>query len=315
MEKQIENCCGKLWMLHRVAPNRPEIEFHRFDKSTRITPEYLERCILEAKAAGFRFVSIDEFLANKQAGKAFAKDIVITIDDGYRDIYQYAWPVFEKHKVPFVFYVASDFILYGFDRCRRPEIDGGQLAMDYIYHHQNLAFGGKKYPARDEAEKSLCFNDLWKRYKRTKLFLPWVSGRRLLSKYLRDDSLPFDAYFKKYVCSPEELREMNASPLCTIGSHGKSHYPLYKIRLKSNLKKEFAESKRVLEGILGQVVEHFSYAYGSYCPQVDGLVRHFYKSGVAVRDACCYLSDDDYQLPRITVKAEKSPMTYIDLKD
>ena len=312
-----KKCCGALWMLHRVAPDRPEITFQRFDKATRITPEYLEKCITDAKAAGYRFVSVDDFLRRKNSGQSDGRDIAVTIDDGYRDIYEYAWPVFEKHQVPFVFYVASDFIFYGFDRCRRPEIDGGQLAMDYIYHHEGFAFGGKKYPARTLTEKAKCFDDLWKRFKKIKKYFPWLSGRNLLAGYLgqKPAQLPFDDYFKKYVCSPEELRQMGASPLCTIGSHGKSHFPLFKILRKSRLEKEFTESQQVLERILGQPVEHFSYAYGSYCSKAAPLVRKYYKSGVGVTPMPCQVGDDDYLLPRITVSRDENPLDTFNSKD
>ena len=123
MSESIQKIDGALWMLHRVAPDRPETVFQKVDQETRITPEYLEKLIVEAKEAGYRFLSLDQFLANKHAGKGSEKDIVVTIDDGYRDIYQYAWPIFEKHQVPFVFYVASDFIQFGFEHCKRPELD------------------------------------------------------------------------------------------------------------------------------------------------------------------------------------------------
>lgn len=307
---------GAIWMLHRVAPNRKETEFQKVDKETRITPDYLEQLIIEAKATGHRFVSLDEFLANKHRGKGSEQDIVVTIDDGFRDIYQYAWPVFEKYQVPFVFYVASDFIQFGFDRCKRPELDGGQLAMDIIFHNQNFEIGGKKYPAKTLEEKAACFNALWKKFKRIKRFKPWISGRKLLQDLLPGYAMDFEKYKAEYVCSPAELREMNQSPLCTIGSHAKSHIPLYKIFLRINLRRELIESQQYLEKILGEKVEHFSYPYGSYCKQVDSMVRKYYKSAAAVgsvkneADVFC-AGDDDYILPRIHVKAGLNPLKQV----
>lgn len=309
--REKENSIGKLWMFHRIAPDRPETVFHKLDRNTRVTPKQLEQCILQAKEDGYRFVSIDEFLEKKHKGIGDKNDIVITIDDGYRDIYEYARPVFEKHNVPYLFYVASDFIQYGFDRCARPEFDGSQLAMDIIYQNTNFVLNGKSYSARTEDEKYRLFNDLWKIFKRVKRFHPWMSGRRLLARLLKVHPLDFDTYHKKYACSAAELRELAGTLLCTIGSHSKSHTPLHKIWWRPKLKQEFSESKRILEEMIGVPVEHFSYPYGSYCKKVDALVRQYYKSASAVysirgeADADCRADEDDYILPRVDMTREK----------
>lgn len=314
------NADGALWMLHRVAPDREETVFQRFDRNNRITPELLEKFIIDAKEQGCRFVSIDEFLCNKRAGQGSARDIVVTIDDGYRDIYEYAWPVFEKHRVPFVFYVASDFVLRGFDSCRRPEAEGGQLAMDIIFHNENIVMDGKLYPASTLAEKGKCFDDLWKKFKRKKRFHPLMSGRKLLKKLLKDYEMDFEEYKQKYICSPQDLREMAASSLCTIGAHGVSHRPLAKVFWPWVLKREILACKQVLEEILGKEVVHFSYPYGSISQRADKLVRRYYKSAAAVVSAngktdvfCC--GDDDYALPRIYVQRDKNPLCQVNVKN
>ena len=320
MFKEEEHADGVLWMLHRVAPDRKETVFQRFDRNNRISPELLEAFITEAKEKGCRFVSLEEFLRNKKAGKGSSKDIVITIDDGYRDIYEYAWPVFEKYQVPFVFYVASDFIERGFDTCRRPEAEGGQLAMDIIFHNENIIMGGKFYPASTLAEKGKCFDDLWKKFKRIKRFHPLMSGRKLLKKLLKGYEMDFEDYKKKYICSSEDLREMASSPLCTIGAHGASHQPLAKVWLPWVLKREILGSKKVLEDIIGKEVSHFSYPYGSISPQAAKLVRRYYKSAAAVvsadgkTDVCC-AGDDDYALPRIYVQRDKNPLLQVNARD
>lgn len=106
---------------------------------------------------------------------------------------------------------------------------------------------------------------------------------------------------------------MDQSPLCTIGSHAKSHTPLNKIWFGPFLKREFTESQQVLQDILGHPVVHFSYPYGSYCKKVDGLVRQYYQSAAAVASVkgepdvyCC--GDDDYILPRIHIKQGDKPL-------
>ena len=78
---------GILWMLHRVAPADSEHLIFGLDSSLRVSPDYLEMQIIRAKEQGARFLSIDDFLANKRDGTGRPTDVCITIDDGFKDIY------------------------------------------------------------------------------------------------------------------------------------------------------------------------------------------------------------------------------------
>jgi len=61
----------------------------------KVSPEFLEEFILKLKAKGYEFISIDrlyEILQNKEKVK---KQIVFTLDDGYKDNYKIAYPIFK----------------------------------------------------------------------------------------------------------------------------------------------------------------------------------------------------------------------------
>ena len=87
-------------MLHRVVE-------HRSDKPSQrvleVSPEWLEQRILEYKKKGYTFVSID---ALPKQGHW----VCITLDDGYRDNYTLAYPIFKRLGVPFTVYVTTGFI-------------------------------------------------------------------------------------------------------------------------------------------------------------------------------------------------------------
>ena len=91
---------GEIWMLHRVVE-------HRSDKPSQrvleVSPEWLEQRILEYKKKGYTFVSID---ALPKQGHW----VCITLDDGYRDNYTLAYPIFKRLGVPFTVYVTTGFI-------------------------------------------------------------------------------------------------------------------------------------------------------------------------------------------------------------
>ena len=91
---------GEVWMLHRVVEQRSAAPNQRV---LEVTPDWLEKRILDCQKQGFRFVPIDEV----DKGKHW---ICLTLDDGYRDNYDVALPLFKHLQVPFCVYVTSGFI-------------------------------------------------------------------------------------------------------------------------------------------------------------------------------------------------------------
>src|SRR5262249_16951242 len=61
------------------------------------------------RRADVDLVSLDEMwrrLSESDVGRRF---VTLTIDDGYRDTLQWAYPVFKKHDVPFAVYIPTSF--------------------------------------------------------------------------------------------------------------------------------------------------------------------------------------------------------------
>jgi len=87
-------------MLHRVVEQRSEKPEQR---ELEVTPDWLENKILEYQKRGYSFVSIDH-LPRK------GRWVCITLDDGYQDNYQEAYPLFKRLNVPFVIFVTSGFV-------------------------------------------------------------------------------------------------------------------------------------------------------------------------------------------------------------
>lgn len=271
---------GIIWMLHRVAPKQSE-NYFKLDKSIRISPEFLEQQIIKAKEKGYKFISLDTFLANKHQAVDGSKNIVVTIDDGFRDIYLYAFPIFKKHQVPFTFYVSSDLIKYGCDKCNLPEMDGIIIISDIISARQSLNIMGNRILCKTQKQKDKAFGLIWKNFSEQKKKTN-SSGREILCSILKEENINFDYYFHEYVCQPEELREMAQSDLCTIGSHGKSHQALPIIQSEKFLEAEFLESLSAIEAWIGKKIYHFSYPYGQYNELVKSYAQKYYTSAVTI---------------------------------
>lgn len=64
--------------------------------------------------SGINVISLSEFEAWKSGQKKLpARNVLITIDDGWRSVYEEAFPILKKHKFPFAIGLYTDFIASG----------------------------------------------------------------------------------------------------------------------------------------------------------------------------------------------------------
>ena len=79
-----------------------------------------------------------------------------------------------------------------------------------------------------------------------------------------DNQLPIWWYpGEKLGIGTEDLKQLDAEPLCTIGAHTVSHPELDVLTCEQQYK-EIVESKQTLEGLLGHEVRHFSFPHGAH---------------------------------------------------
>lgn len=68
-----------------------------------VTPTMFVRQIDWLRNNGYHFVTIDDLLADKAGRRLLPeKAVLITFDDGYRSVYDYAWPMLKMLHIPFV---------------------------------------------------------------------------------------------------------------------------------------------------------------------------------------------------------------------
>lgn len=102
--------------------------------------------------------------------------------------------------------------------------------------------------------------------------------------------------------STEELRKLDADPLCTIGAHTVSHPKLDTLSYEEQYK-EIADSKQELEQLLGHPIQHFSFPHGAHNEDTLAICRELefqtvvQSWGGPIRKGAHYDS-----LPRIGIK-------------
>lgn len=91
------------------------IMYHRFGDSrypsTNITKEQFQKHINELIKPKYNVISVEKALKAISEEKLVKdRSIVITIDDAYSSVYNYAWPILKKHNLPFTLFVSTDVI-------------------------------------------------------------------------------------------------------------------------------------------------------------------------------------------------------------
>lgn len=88
-----------------------------------------------------------------------------------------------------------------------------------------------------------------------------------------DNNMPMWWYpDQKFGISTEELRLLDADPLCTIGAHTVSHPKLDTLSYEKQYK-EIADSKQHLEQLLGHTIDHFSFPHGAHNANTLAICR------------------------------------------
>lgn len=99
---------GEVWAFHRVTEEESKDEAMR--KYFAITPGRLERLIQDHLKKSYRFVSVGQVQKMVQAKKYPYKFIAVTLDDGYADNFENAYPIFKRYNIPFCIFISESFI-------------------------------------------------------------------------------------------------------------------------------------------------------------------------------------------------------------
>lgn len=173
---------GEVWQLHRVTNNHSDTDLQR---KYEITPYRLESLIALYISKGYIFVSMKDvrqvILGKKKLKNRF---VAITLDDGYRDNYEIAYPIFKKYNIPFCIYLLQCEI--NGDRIGNyPMLTEKQILM--LDKEPLCTFGGHTYshPFLGKLNKNEQFNEINK-------CKEWIED--LLKHEIEDYSYPFGSY-------------------------------------------------------------------------------------------------------------------------
>ena len=246
-----KNANGVVFMLHRVSER---IDGHLpNNEHLKISPSFLEQVIVKYKKAGFSFLSLDQLYDIISGKKNIHRPFVcFTLDDGYLDNYENAYPIFKKYNIPFAIFVTTDF--------------PNKKAILWWYVIEELILNSEEIQLSD-GSKYACqtFSDKWNtfRYIREKVLqLPphdlIYELNKLFSTYKLDWLSPIQSLSMNW----GQIKELTQEPLCTIGSHTMSHVALNKVTMEE-MAYEITNGINIIKLHTNFEPRFFAYPYGS----------------------------------------------------
>lgn len=293
-------------LLNRIDPPLVVLAYHRVTRKTfdphqvAVTPENFRAQMRHLRQS----VPLVRFEEDWSALRGPA--VAVTFDDGYADNFHAALPILDELRIPATFFV-STFIF---------DAPGGQWREFWNDTLERLILGGAAHPPRFElrddrfgrswptatpAERLALHDDLHRRMLKigAERRVAWLEQLRDWSGAEargREENRPLNV---------EELRELAAHPLVTIGAHSVTHSPLAALP-ETEQRQEIVRSKSRLEGLLDRPVEVFAYPYGSrreYGRTAVRLCREAgYRKAATTLPGQVHRWTDPFQLPRQLVR-------------
>lgn len=247
---------------HRVVDDF--LEASRTEMPAMLTSRAMFERHLDWLAKHFRFATLDEVGCRIAEGGGFDNPVVaITFDDGYRDVYEQAYPVLKRRGIPAAMFVVTDLI-------GRPS----PQVHDTLYHAVAKAFATWDDPRRELfgvlSDVGIPAEEVLRERSATKsptmvmsTLLPRLSQAQV-GRIIRglEAGLGNAAGTVPQTLAWSELAEMQRNGI-TIASHTQTHVSL-PMETPERVAAELAGSKRALEQHLQTRVDHFAYPGGQF---------------------------------------------------
>jgi peptidoglycan/xylan/chitin deacetylase (PgdA/CDA1 family) len=299
---------GAILTLHHVRPARPGV--FQPNRLLEVTPDFLEHIVRRLRRADIDLISLDEMHRRVTEQIFWRKFVCFTFDDGYRDNLEYAWPIMQRHGVPFAVYVATSF----------PERLGELwwLALEAVIAQNDridlvIDDEQRHFMCRTVAAKIDVFDTVYW----------WLRGlpteqevRRIVHDLCHRYRVDLNAFCADLCMTWHEVETLARDPLVTIGAHTVNHVMLKKVS-DEEARQEMQMSAAVIERALGRRPLHLAYPVGdasSAGPREFRLAQEAgFVTAVTTRPGVLFPEHRQHMtaLPRIALNGEFQRLRYV----
>ncbi|WP_111641462.1 polysaccharide deacetylase family protein [Marinimicrobium alkaliphilum] len=262
----------RLWVLmyHRILPVTDE-RYHLEEPGMRVTPESFEMHLQQLRKH-FELVSLKDWVSAREEGRELPpKACAITFDDGWRDNYEYAFPLLKQYNAPATLFAVVDKI--GTDFQFWPNIVASLL----------LSGAGSRFK-NDPVLADAATHEAYPDQEAVAGAIKRLKSRSDAEIFGALDAMDWRAQIPSAMVPAlmnwEQLLDMQASGLVDIGSHTRTHARLTSALPAQALSDEIVSSKARLEDKIQRAVDLFCFPNGDFNPEALALVKETYKAAV-----------------------------------
>lgn len=264
-------------MYHRVLP-RDDQRFSLEEPGMVVQPETFQMHLRELKKH-FELVSLTDWVNAKDNDEPLPqKACAVTFDDGWLDNYEYAFPILKEESVPATLFAVADKIETDFQFW--PNIIAGLMVFEGISAMRDNAILRKALSSCDpvsgrvSGEQVASVIKALKAHTDVEIFqaLESIGWRKYCGEHLG-----------RALMGWQQLNEMRASGLVTVGSHTSTHRRLTSSVTLPDMEYEIVDSKRKLQRETGDSIDLFCFPNGDYNREALDMVRTHYRAAVTTR--------------------------------
>ena len=277
-------------MFHRIISDNENL--NPFDSCPADT-EKAFKAVIEYLIKDYKIVTLNELVDNLDSSVKLA---TITFDDGWKDNYDYAYPILKQFQIPATIFIATDKI--GGKEPFWQQLIGEYFHTLHFHMSQNendklkkLIFGDCKIPFTSYSYHKAIMN-LKKMDK--------INFEKVIEnvKKNKEDTNETDLGEERLFLNRHEILEMSRSNI-EFGSHSHNHLILTNESSRT-VEKDLARSKNIIEEILRSKVHSLSYPNGNTSNSIVNIAKKVgFKCGCVTHISCVSKKANRMMLPRI----------------
>jgi peptidoglycan/xylan/chitin deacetylase (PgdA/CDA1 family) len=299
-------------MYHRVA----HVPCDPWDQC--VAPEHFAQH-LQVLHRTANVLPLEQILNPSRAGKAPARTVAITFDDGYVDNLLAAQPLLQQHAFSATFFLATGALgqprEFWWDELERlllhPGTLPGCLELEINGEHRKWFLGAENVYSAEAWEqhrhwrarqppttaRQRLFYEVWALLRP----LPVLDQERIMEELASWSGSPRVARPTHRLLTVEEARSLGDSPRFELGAHTINHVAL-STQTRSVQEQEIQSGKSAVESIANREARFLAYPYGDYSAETATIARNSgFASAVTSDAACLNHHSDPWRLPRFAV--------------
>lgn len=248
----------------------------------------------------FEIVDLDDWISRCDERRPLPpRACAITFDDGWKDNYDYGFPVLSREQVPATIFLVADFVGGSYEfwpnrlarmllRYRENRADLPRPLADHLREVGIDLRSDERESDGDVVEAAIAACKRSSDQAMVQLLdsVDLVNDSRRVGRVLLDQA---------------ELKIMLASGMVRFGSHTRRHTRLVRGTDNSVLCEEIVGSRNALEALTEQPVRLFCYPNGDYSPEALMTVRANYAAAVTTRAGWNCPDSDRHLLRRLSI--------------